>query len=71
MRGQVRGVEYLGLGWGPSAGLGTAVGGGDNEVYQTELVRWVGDMEQCEQTAVEMDHKCKVGSDAEQKVKKY
>jgi len=28
----------------------------------------VGDMEQCEQTAVEMDNKCKVGSDAEQKV---
>ena len=39
-----------------------------NEVYQTELVRWLGDMEQCEQTAVETDNKCKVESDAEQKV---
>ena len=42
MRGQVRGVEYLGFGWGPPAGLGTAVGGGDNKVYQTELVKWKG-----------------------------
>ena len=66
------GVVCLGLGWGTPAGLGKAVGGGDNEVYQTELVRWVGDMEQCDQTAVELDNKCKVGgSDAEQKVKKY
>ena len=30
-------------------------------VYQAELVRWVGDREECEQIAVDMD-KCKVGN---------
>ena len=32
------------------------------EVYQDELVRRVGDREECEQIAGEMD-KCKVGND--------
>ena len=30
-------------------------------VYQAELVRWLGDREECEQIAVDID-KCKVGN---------
>ena len=55
------GGEYLGR-WGHQQDWDRSWVEVTNEVYQAELVRRVGDREECEQIALEMD-KCKVGND--------
>ena len=54
------GGEYLGR-WGHQQDWDRSWVEVTNEVYQAELVRRVGDREECEQIALEMD-KCKVGN---------
>ena len=68
------GKQGVGEGWGEVSTWGVGGGGGQqsdwdrlwvevtNEVYQAELVRWVGEKEGCDQIVEEMD-KCKVVDD--------